>query len=312
MRQVRLGVIGVGSMGYNHARVCAEAPEIELVAVIDRDAERARFVADKFHTQCVTSLEDLIGKVDAVSIVSPTDTHYDLTKYFLERDVHVLVEKPITVEAAEGHELVEIAKKRNLILQVGHLERFNPAVQKLQGIIKEPVLVECHRLSAKTDRNLDVGVSWDLMIHDYDILLSMLRDTVSDINAMGTSVYSDFEDVALVQLRFAGGPIATLTASRNSSERTRGLKVTEADGRVLWLDFINQSLSFSVLGEDGRPMPTEPIPVEKEEPLKSELVHFIKCIQEHKVPLVSGEDGVKALELAMRVRDKMQFVQRPR
>ena len=305
MKPIRMGVIGVGSMGFNHARVCAELESTELVAVVDSDLERAKSVAEQFHARAFADPRELLGLVDAVSIVAPTAYHYELARLFLENGVHVLVEKPITVEAEEGRALVELARERDLVLQVGHLERFNPAVVKLREIIDNPILLECHRLSAKTARNLDVGISWDLMIHDYDILLSLLSDEVEGISAQGTSVYSDFEDIALVQLRFKGGAIANLIASRNSAERSRGLKVTEASGRVIWLDYINQSISVATIGADGRPGAPEAIPLEKVEPLKSELDHFALCVNEHKVPLVSGADGLKALELAIRVRAKM-------
>lgn len=306
MKPIRMGVVGVGSMGYNHARICSELPQIELVGVVDNCETRANEVAEKFSVQAYTDPRDLIGKVEAVSIVTPTPLHYDITKMFLENGIHVLVEKPITVGAEEGRELVDIANKRGLILLVGHLERFNPAMLKLREMVRHPILLECHRLSGTTTRNLDVGISWDLMIHDYDILLSLLKDEVVDISAQGISIYSKFEDIALVQLRFAHGAIANLIASRNSAERSRGMKVTEKDGRILWLDYIEQSLKIATLGSDGRPEAIEDVPLEKTEPLKSEIAHFVDCIINSKVPLVSGEDGLKALELAIRVRSRMQ------
>lgn len=308
MNPFRMGVIGVGSMGYNHARVCAELPGVELVAVVDSNEAVAQGVAEKFSAKYYTDPHELLGQVDGVAVVTPTAFHYDASKLFMENGIHVLVEKPITVAAPEARELVEIAKAKDLVLQVGHLERFNPAVVKLREMVRCPIMLEAHRLSAVTNRNLDVGISWDLMIHDYDIMLNLMQEEVTEINAQGTSVYSDFEDIASVQLRFKGGAMAHLIASRNSAERSRGLKVTESDGRVLIVDFINQTLQVSTIGSDGRPTPLEYIPIEKAEPLKEELAHFAYCATEHQKPLVSGTDGLRALELAIRVRAKMNIV----
>ncbi|MDO5295469.1 MAG: Gfo/Idh/MocA family oxidoreductase [bacterium] len=308
MSPFRMGVVGVGSMGYNHARVCAELPEVELVAVVDSNENVAQSVAEKFSAQYYTNPQELLGRVDGVAIVTPTAFHYDSSKLFMENGVHVLVEKPITIAAPEAKELVEIAKAKNLVLQVGHLERFNPAIVKLREMVRCPIMLEAHRLSAMTNRNLDVGISWDLMIHDYDIMLNLMQEEVVDICAQGTSVYSDYEDIASVQLRFQSGAIAHLVASRNSAERSRGLKVTERDGRVLLVDFIEQTLQVSTIGQDGRPTPFENIPIAKAEPLKEELAHFAYCATEHQTPLVSGTDGLRALELAIRVRAKMNIV----
>lgn len=308
MEPIRVGVVGIGSMGINHARVYSELPQTELVGVVDVDEERAKSCAERYHTQGFTSYESLFDKVQAVNIVSPTAWHFSLAMEFLRRGIHVLVEKPITVDLDQAKRLVAYAKRKNLVLQVGHLERFNPAVMKLKQIIGTPVLVECHRLSGPTSRNLDVGIIWDLMIHDFDILLNLFKSPVVEISAMGTSIYSDFEDIAQVQLRFECGAIASLVASRNSGERKRRLKITEETGRVLALDFIDQSITISRPGADGRPLPSEPVLIEKEEPLVRELSNFAECVALHKTPMVSGEDGKKALELAMQVLSRMNVV----
>ncbi|MCR5661528.1 MAG: Gfo/Idh/MocA family oxidoreductase [bacterium] len=308
MEPIRVGVVGIGSMGINHARVYSELPQTELVGVVDVDEERAKSCAERYHTQGFTSYESLFDKVQAVNIVSPTAWHFSLAMEFLRRGIHVLVEKPITVDLDQAKRLVAYAKRKNLVLQVGHLERFNPAVMKLKQIIGTPVLVECHRLSGPTSRNLDVGIIWDLMIHDFDILLNLFKSPVVEISAMGTSIYSDFEDIAQVQLRFECGAIASLVASRNSGERKRRLKITEETGRVLALDFIDQSITISRPGADGRPLPSEPVLIEKEEPLVRELSNFAECVALHKTPMVSGEDGKKALELAMQVLSRMNMV----
>ncbi|MGM9998224.1 MAG: Gfo/Idh/MocA family oxidoreductase [Candidatus Bruticola sp.] len=308
MKPIKVGVVGIGSMGKNHARVCAELPQIELTGMVDLDEARVAPLAQQYGTQYYKDYHSLYGKIDAVVIVAPTNLHYQIAQDFLEQGVHVLVEKPITVEVGEAKRLVTSAKEKNLILQVGHLERFNPAVIKLKQMVGRPVLIECHRLSGPTTRSLDVGIIWDLMIHDFDILLSLYKSPVAEIHAMGTSIYSKFEDVAHVQMRFECGAVASLVASRNSGERKRSLKITEDTGRVLSLDFINQTLVISRPGPDGRPLDLEPVHIDKEEPLRLELSNFADCVINHKEPVVSGEDGKRALELAVHVLENMQKI----
>ncbi|MGM9992359.1 MAG: Gfo/Idh/MocA family oxidoreductase [Candidatus Bruticola sp.] len=308
MKPIKVGVVGIGSMGKNHARVCAELPQIELTGMVDLDEARVAPLAQQYGTQYYKDYKSLYGKIDAVVIVAPTPLHYQIAQDFLEQGVHVLVEKPITVEVSEAKRLVTSAKEKNLVLQVGHLERFNPAVIKLKQMVSKPVLIECHRLSGPTTRSLDVGIIWDLMIHDFDILLSLYKSPVAEIHAMGTSIYSKFEDVAHVQMRFECGAVASLVASRNSGERKRSLKITEDTGRVLSLDFINQTLVISRPGPDGRPLDLEPVHIEKEEPLRLELSNFADCVINHKEPVVSGEDGKRALELAVHVLENMQKI----
>lgn len=308
MKPIRVGVVGIGSMGRNHARVCAELPQIELAGIVDLDEARVAPLAEQYGTKYYKDYQSLYGQIDGVVIVSPTPLHYQIAHDFLEQGVHVLVEKPITVEVEQAKRLVALAKEKNLILQVGHLERFNPAIVKLKHMVGTPVLVECHRLSGPTTRNLDVGIIWDLMIHDFDILLSLYKSPAAEIHAMGTSVYSKFEDVAHVQIRFECGVVASLVASRNSGERTRCLKITENTGCVFSLDFINQTLTVSRPGPDGRPLEPEFIDIEKEEPLRLELSNFADCVANHKEPVVSGEDGERALELAVRVVESMHRI----
>ena len=308
MRPIKVGVVGIGSMGKNHARVCSELPQIELVGIVDLDEARVAPLAEQYGTEYYKDYQSLYGKVDGVVIVSPTPLHYQIAQDFLEHGIHVLVEKPITLEVEQAKRLVASAKEKNLVLQVGHLERFNPAIIKLKQMVGTPVLIECHRLSGPTTRNLDVGIIWDLMIHDFDILLSLYKSPVAEIHAMGTSVYSKFEDVAHVQIRFECGAVASLVASRNSGERKRCLKITENTGRVLSLDFINQTLTVLRPGPDGRPLEPEPIHVDKEEPLRLELSNFADCVANHKEPVVSGEDGKRALELAVHVLENMHKI----
>jgi len=305
---VRVGVVGIGSMGLNHARIYSELPQTELIGVVDIQEARGRQCSARFNTTYFESYHGLFDKVDAVNIVVPTSLHYPVAMEFLKRGVHVLVEKPIAVDLVQAKRLVDYSKRHNLVLQVGHLERFNPAVMKLRDIMGQPIMMECSRRSCPTNRNLDVGVVWDLMIHDLDILIHLVNSPVQDISANGVSVYSDYEDIAQVQLRFQNGVMASLVASRNSGNRVRSLQVTEKTGRTLSLDFIDQTLAILRPGLDGRPIPPENVHVEKEELLRLELNHFAECVAMHKTPMVTGEDGKRALELAMQVLARMKMV----
>lgn len=308
MEPVKVGVVGIGNMGVHHARIYSELPQTELVGVVDVNEAHGRLIAERYNTEFLTSHEELFGRVDAVNIVVPTSLHYPLALDFLRRDVHVLVEKPITVDLIQAKRLVDLSKKRNCILQVGHLERFNPAVLKIREMVGQPVHLEAQRLSYPSNRNLDVGVVWDLMIHDLDILINLVNSPVVEIHAMGVSVYSDYEDVAQVQLLFKSGVMASLLASRISGERLRQLKVTEDTGRSMCLNFIDQTLQVNRPPRNGRPVPPELVPIEKEEPLRLELSHFADCVRMHRTPMVSGEDGKRALELAMQVLARMKMV----
>ncbi len=308
MEPVKVGVVGIGNMGVHHARVYSELPQTDLVGVVDLSEARGQICSDRFKTAFYSNYRDLFGKVDAVNIVAPTSHHYELAMAFLSEDIHVLVEKPITVDLIQAKRLVDYAKRRNLVLQVGHLERFNPAVRKIKEVVGRPIHLESHRLAYPTERNLDVGVVWDLMIHDLDILTSLVNSPVVEINAVGVSVYSDFEDIAQVHLLFKNGAAASLVASRVSGERLRQLKVTEDTGRTLCLDFINQNLSILRPPANGYPMAPEFVQIEKKEPLRLELSHFADCVAMHKTPLVTGEDGKRALELAMQVLARMKIV----
>ena len=296
-------------MGVHHARVYSELPNTELLGIADIDQDRGRFHAKKLGTEYFSDYRDLIKQgVQAVNIAVPTSLHYPLAVDLIESGIHVLVEKPITIDLIQAKSLVDLSKRNHCVLQVGHLERFNPAVRRLRGVMGSPVFLESQRISHPTDRNLDVGVVWDLMIHDLDILLNLVKSPVVEIQAMGVSVYSDFEDVAQVHLLFKNGVAASLLASRLSGEKQRSLRVTEDDGRTLNLDFMNQTLCAMHPPRSGHPVPPEVFPIEKDEPLKLELSHFADCVANHRTPLVSGDDGKRALELAMQVLARMKMV----
>lgn len=309
MEPVKVGVVGIGSMGVHHARVYSELPNTELLGLVDVDESRGRLLSKDFGTEYFSDYRQLIEQgVEAVNIAVPTSLHYPLAVDFIKHGIHVLVEKPITVDLIQAKSLVDLSKRNNCILQVGHLERFNPAVRKLRSVMGRPVFLESQRISYPTNRNLDVGIVWDLMIHDLDILINLVKSPVVEIHAMGVSVYSDFEDVAQVNLLFKNGIAASLMASRISGEKQRSLRVTEDTGRTLNLDFMNQTLCAMRPPRSGHPVPPELLPVEKDEPLRLELSHFADCVANHRTPIVSGEDGKKALELAMQVLARMKMV----
>jgi len=317
LKRLRVGVIGVGNMGQHHARVYNEMPEVELIGLADTDESTLNEVSQRFGVNRYLDYKEFFGKVDAVSIVVPTSYHYDISRGFLERGVHVLVEKPVTKTIEEIDTLNKIAKENGLILQVGHTERFNPAVQELFNLVEKPIFVEANRLGPASARNLDIGVVLELMIHDIDIILSLVKSSVKKVNAMGSSVYSDFEDIAVAQLVFENGCLATLASSRVTAERVRKLEVTLEDAFVS-VDYIDQNITFRrqlsskyVFDKNStryqRKFLLEKPFISKEEPLRLELNHFIQCITEGKKPIVSGDEASNALTLAHKILENMEM-----
>lgn len=306
-KPIGVAVVGVGSMGKNHARVFSEIPNVKLVGLSDINEETAREYAKKFNTEYFKDYRDLFDKIDAVCLAVPTSLHHRMAMDFLNHGIHVFVEKPITNMLFEAKEIVDLAKEKDLVLQVGHLERFNPAVIQFKKMLKSPVYIQSSRIGYPSKRNLDIGVIWDLMIHDLDILLTIVKSPVADVQAYGLSLYSKKEDIAHVQILFENGAIASLLASRISGERQRTLKVIEPL-RTFNLDFINQTLSVVNLPKEGHTNPPEFIPIRKSEPLRLELEHFTECVIGHKTPLVTGEDGKNALQLAIKAVDNMKMV----
>ncbi len=306
-KTIGVAVVGIGSMGKNHARVFSEIPNVKLVGLSDINEETAREYAKKFNTEYFKDYRELFGKIDAVCLAVPTSLHHRMAMDFLNHGIHVFVEKPITNMLFEAKEIVDLAKEKDLVLQVGHLERFNPAVIQFKKMLKSPVYIQSSRIGYPSKRNLDIGVIWDLMIHDLDILLTIVKSPVADVQAYGLSLYSKKEDIAHVQILFENGAIASLLASRISGERQRTLKVIEPL-RTFNLDFINQTLSVVNLPKEGHTNPPEFIPIRKSEPLRLELEHFTECVIGHKTPLVTGEDGKNALQLAIKAVDNMKMV----
>jgi predicted dehydrogenase len=298
-RVVRVGVIGVGSLGQHHARVYAEAPEADLVGVVDANASRAQDIAVKHHCQAFTHFRELFGRVDAVSVAVPTLLHHMIARECLQAGVHVLVEKPMTATSAEAEELVGLAAARKLILQVGHIERFNSALRASLGAIKAPRLIDCRRWAPFTPRGADVDVVLDLMIHDLDIVLSLSNAGVRHIAAQGVSLVTSTIDLAYAQVLFETGCMATFSANRVAEEKVRELRFYESDG-FLVVDLLAQTARIGrrIIGPTGAAeIITEIIRGDGQEPLKLELEAFLESITYGTPPLVSGQAGVAALRL---------------
>jgi predicted dehydrogenase len=317
-------------LGKEHARIFAElhaAGLIEFVGVYDAAGDTARKVAQKHGVPAFASLEEAVESSDALSVVTPTTTHFALAKALLTRGKHVLVEKPMTDNSAQAAELVQLAQTQGCVLQVGHIERFNPVFKYLQTVATQPRFIETHRLSPYPARSTDIGVVLDLMIHDLDVVLAFVKSPVVSVDAVGIAVLSATEDIANARLRFANGCIANLTASRISPERMRKIRVFSAGPATSYisLDYRAQTgyiyrvalegeresslLKKLLAAKDstivsefgGRRIVREPVPIAKEEPLKVELESFVQCVRQRQAPVVSGEAARQALDLAFEI-----------
>lgn len=326
----RVAVLGVGSLGKEHARVYAGLAERGLIAfagVYDVSADAARQHAGRHGVRAFASVEEACGEADALSIVTPTVTHHALARQALLAGRHVLVEKPMTETAGQAAELVELARRQGLVLQVGHVERFNPVFTYLEQAATHPRFVECHRLSPYPARSTDIGVVLDLMIHDLDVVLAFIKSPVESVEAVGIPVLSRSEDIANARLRFRNGCIANLTASRISPERTRKIRVFSSGPAPTYisLDYRAQEgflYRLAMDGEEessllrkllsakdgaivsefaGKRIVREPVPIQKDEPLKCELQHFVECVRERQTPRVSGEQAKAALDVALEI-----------
>lgn len=314
MSQVRAGVVGVGHLGYHHARNYAALEGVTLAGVVDIDDGRAAKAAGDFNVPAYGALRDLLAQnVNAVSVAVPTIHHYPVVMELLDAGVNVLVEKPITVTPDEAREMVAAATRTGCLLQVGHIERFNGAVLALTGVVRKPLFIECHRLSPFPSRGDDVSVVHDLMIHDIDLVLALVGANVVQVDAVGVPVFSRFEDIANARIKFATGCVANLTCSRISVERMRKIRIFEQDA-YLSTDYSEQEVlvyrkKSGPLPEGKSPMDlvtVESLPVQRDEPLKRELQAFVDCVREGRRPLVSGEDGLAALELAQQIIDTIR------
>lgn len=298
MDKMRVAVIGVGNLGRHHARIYAELPGVELAGVVDIDQKRAEKIARKLGTNSYTAIGAIPGKIDAVSVVVPTNVHHTVASEALERGIHVLLEKPIALTMTEATAIIDLAKERKLILQVGHIERFNPAIMALKKILTKIGFIEVHRLAPYKKPGTEVGVVLDLMIHDIDIILSIVDSPIREINAVGIPVLSPSEDIANARVLFESGCTANMTASRISFEKVRKIRVFQSNAYIS-LDY--QKQEGMIYRKEGERIVREKMPLEKEEPLTLEIKSFLECIRASREPVVPGEHGRHALSVASEI-----------
>jgi predicted dehydrogenase len=340
--KVKVAVLGTGSLGQNHVRIYAElaaAGLVEFAGVFDANADAARKIAARHNARVFNSIAEAAVASDALNIVTPTTTHFEIAKQLLLQGRHVLVEKPMTDNSAQAAELIQIAQQKNCVLQVGHVERFNPVFNYLETAAPEPRFIETHRLSPYPARSTDIGVVLDLMIHDLDVVLAFVKSPVTSVDAVGIPVLSKSEDIANARLRFANGCVANLTASRVSPERMRKIRVFSGGAMPSYisLDYraqegfiyriardgeeessiLKKLLAAKLgIGKDsaivsefgGKRIVREPVPIAKDEPLKLELQDFVNCVREKHAPIVSGESAKRALDLAFEITRQVQNV----
>ena len=306
-KPIRVAVIGAGEFGRNHARVYREIAGAELIAVHDIDAQRATKLAREFQTSAVHSLEDLGSRVDAASVAVPTAEHETVGCRLMQLGIDVLVEKPMAKTLAQADRLLEAAKRYARVLQIGHVERFNPAVLAVEPILNRPLFFEVHRLGVFTPRSLDVDVIYDLMIHDLDILLALVNEPVEEVKAVGIPVLTDKVDIAHARLEFAGGAVANVTASRVSTERVRKMRFFQQH-EYISLDYARRDALRVNVKKPG-PQPEfafQTLATRGAEPLRAELEAFLDAVRTRREPRVNGTAGRAALELAGRVMQSIQ------
>ena len=304
-----VAVIGVGYLGRFHALIYSRLPQVRLIGVVDSDLERAREVAREAGCPAFNTLEDIADQVQAVSVVVPTSSHLVVAEPLLKRGVHMLLEKPIAATRAEGERIVQLAQEGRAILQIGHLERFNAGVMALAEHIDDPRFIEAQRMGEFVPRATDVDVVADLMIHDIDIILSLVKAELRAVSAIGTPVLTDQVDIANARLEFANGAVANVVASRVSDRRTRRIRVFQ-ERKYLSLDFLEQTLDVAyprlTSGANRPEIVRERLQVESVRPLDREIEAFVTCVNNQRPPLVDGRVGLKALEVALKVRDCMR------
>ncbi|MBP6242755.1 MAG: Gfo/Idh/MocA family oxidoreductase [Chromatiaceae bacterium] len=308
--KLRFAVIGVGYLGRFHALIYSRLPDVELVGVVDTDPERARAVAEEAGCAVFDSLEVIADQVDAVSVVVPTTAHLAVAEPLLRRGIHMLLEKPIAATREEGKRIVDLADQGGAILQIGHLERFNAGVMALAEHIDHPRFVEIQRMGEFVERATDVDVVSDLMIHDIDIILSLMGSELQSVSAVGTPVLTNRVDIANARLEFANGAVANVVASRVSDRKTRRIRVFQ-ERKYLSLDFIEQTIDIAypylAKGATRPEIVRERIQVVPVKPLDREIEAFVACVREHRRPLVDGRVGLEALNVALKVRDCMGY-----
>ncbi|MBW1954810.1 MAG: Gfo/Idh/MocA family oxidoreductase [Deltaproteobacteria bacterium] len=315
MDKVRVAVVGVGYLGRYHAEKYLKIPEAHLVGVVDIDRDRAETTALRVGTQPFGNHREILGQVDAVSIAVPTPQHFHIAMDFLQEGVDVLIEKPITSTLEEADTLIEAARAQDRFIQVGHLERFNPAVRTLDGVVRNPLFIESHRLSRYKPRGTDVSVVLDLMIHDIDIILNFVKNKVKEIRAAGMSVVTPHVDIANARLEFENGCVANVTASRISLKDERKLRLFQRD-KYISIDFANQEITVIDRSEEEKAglipgMRVQQLDFPREDALEAELKAFIASVLQRTPPRVNGETGREALEIALQVVDQIHATSDP-
>lgn len=311
MKKVRVGVVGAGYLGKYHAEKYSQMDDVELAGVVDIDGLQAKKVANSLNTKSYRNYHDLIGKVEAVSIVVPTRAHFSISKDFLENDIDVLIEKPITTTLEQADELIRISETRGLIIQVGHLERFNPAVLALKDMVKNPRFIESHRLSIFKERGIDVSVVLDLMIHDIDIISSLVKSEIKSIHAAGTAIITDRVDIANTRMEFENGCVANVTASRISTKNERKTRLFQRDAYIS-VDFANHEINIVRKNIDEKNslipgMEIKNLCFTKGDALKDELAAFVKAVGRREVPEVTGQVGRDALKVALSIMEQIDY-----
>lgn len=309
-RRIKTGVVGVGSVGQWHARIYSELPSAELVGVYDVRTPHAEKIAAKYGTSVYRDMEELALDIEAASIAVPADKHFEVATLFLERGVHVLVEKPIATRTDDAEAMAALAQEKGVILQVGHVERFNPVLKFLEEMLTNPRFIEAHRLSpypaarsGQPPRGTEVSVVLDLMIHDLEVILHLVRSPVRDIHAVGVPVLSPSEDIANVRLSFENGCVANITTSRISPESLRKIRVFQEDTYIS-LDY--QKQSGKLYRKAGTRITRSNVPIEKGEALLNELASFVACVSNHGNPVVGGEQAAEALKLAVTICQRLR------
>ncbi len=301
MENLKVGVIGVGRIGSLHAKVYSEIKGIKLVCIYDINVRKANSVAKRFGCSGFGDFRDILKEnLDCVSICVPTKDHFSITKDCLENRINVLVEKPLTKTLKEADGLIRIAKKNDLVLNVGHIERFNSAFQKIEEIIQTPKFIECHRLSKFPKRSLDIGVVLDLMIHDLDIILTLVNSPIKKIEAVGTNILTRYEDIANARILFENGCICNLTTSRVSDEAMRKIRIFLKDTYISLDYFLQEAFIYR---RKRNQISKNRIPIEKTEPLKNELKYFLDCVRNHKELLKSALEAREALKVALKIQE---------
>ncbi len=298
MKPLKIAVIGAGKLGIRHAQVYSKLPGVELVGVCDTHEDRAQACARDCKTRPYQDYRELLGKVDAASIVVPSQHHHAISRDFLMKGTHLLIEKPITTSLQEADDLLQLAEKYACLIQVGHIERYNSAIRAIKDVIKAPRFIECHRLGPYDPRVVQTGVTLDLMIHDIDIVLDLIRSPIESVDAVGAYILSATEDLANARIRFANRSVCDLTASRVTTDVMRKIRIFQDDAYIS-LDYVTQE-ALIYTKENGQ-IRTKKINITKSDSLKEELSDFVDCVRQGKRPLVSGVEGRQALELALKI-----------